>query len=319
MHQSQRIRTRCWQAVVACAAASLPLTGCGGGGSGGGQASMSVQGSTPSQGASGVVTDNGTATVSVRIHGFSDPRGAMALRCGTLQFAGTDTASWSAGQELLELRLNYDGLPGNASCRLDGQAEATNATGPNTVSWSLPFTTGPAMPLHYGPLLAGILGNRAFVLDLQAGTPLQRQPAPATGSALRPPPTPFLLGTALTPTGRIPLAAMGHGAGGPFAVLYRFNPLSLQQSVPGDADPMPANHEFSGSFSYGSAWQVDKGGVGPAPTPAARFWAADGAGGWFYVEDSSPDTLRRLTAAGVSSVVHQQPGENFGSLRVFSN
>ncbi|MDL5031447.1 hypothetical protein QRD43_05960 [Pelomonas sp. APW6] len=319
MRQIQHIHIRCWQAVPACAALSLLLAGCGGGGGGESQASMTLQSSTPNQGATGVATDKGTATVSVRIHGFSEPRGALALRCGAVQYAGTDTPAWSAAQELLELRLSYDGLPGSASCRLEAQAEATNATGPNVVSWSVPFTTGPATPLHYGPLLVGILGDRVFVLDFKAGTALQRQPAPTTGPTLRPPPTPFLLGTALTPTGRIPLAAMGHGAGGPFAVLYRFNPLSLQQSVPSDADPMPVNHEFSGSFSYGSAWQVDKGGVGPAPTPSARFWSADGAGGWFYVEDGSPDTLRRRTAAGSSTVVHQQTGENFGSLRVFSN
>jgi len=307
--------------LLNCLALASLTSGCGGGGGGGDAASMSVQSSTPSAGATGVNPDGGSAVVAVRIHGFSDPRGGAYLNCGSEQFAGTSQLEWKAGQEILELRVDYDGLPGNANCTLTGQADATNATGPNTVNWSIPFTTTAARPLHYGPLLVGILGERTFVLDFQAGSPLRREPVRSTPPrSQRGLPTPYWFGTALSASGRIPLAAIGHGVAGPYGVLYRFNPVTLQYSIASSADTMPADHELNtSSLGYGSGWKVTVGGVGPAPTPTAKFWTTDGSGGWFYVEEASQDTLRRRTAAGQSSVVHQQVGELFGSLRVFSH
>ncbi|MGM9514887.1 hypothetical protein ACS5PK_11600 [Roseateles sp. DB2] len=284
---------------------------------------MSVQSISPGEGASGVSPDGGTVVIALRIHGFQNPRGDASLSCGNEVYESTDLPEWKASQELLEFRIGYDALPGNATCQVRGQVSAVNATGPNTLNWSTSFTTGPSVPLHYGPLLVGFLGNRGFVLDYKAGKALQRQaPLPASPPGQRPPPSPFWLGTATTASGRIPVAAYGHSASGPFPVLYRFSPSSLMLSAPSSADAMPPDHEFigsPGSMYFGNGWHISQGGVGPAPTPTARLWAADDAGGYFYVEADSLDTLRHRTAAGVSTVVHQQSGEQFTSLRVFSH
>ncbi|MDL5031446.1 hypothetical protein QRD43_05955 [Pelomonas sp. APW6] len=308
-------------ALRAGAAALVSLmTACGGGGGGGDAASMTVQGSSLGQGASGLNPDSGTLTVTLRIHGFQDPRGTVGASCGNVEAAGPAVPDWNAAQERLVYTVTYDGLPSNASCKLYGKVQATNATGPNTVEWSIPFTTGASTPMHYGPLLVGLLGRRPFVLDFQAGTPMRRAaPQYHDPSVQRPPPEPLWFGTALSTSGRIPVAAMGSSVGGPLGFGFLFNPLTLQYATPSSFDALPAGHEVSfNPIGFGNGWDVNNGGVGPAPTPTSIAWTADGQGGWFYVEDATADTLRRRSAAGVSTVVHQQPGERFGSMRVFS-
>lgn len=311
--------------LAGAAAITSLMAACGGGGGGGGGgsgevASLSVQGSSLSQGASGLNPDSGTLTVTLRIHGFQDPRGTAGVSCGTVEAMGPSVPDWNPGQERLVYTVTYDGLPSNASCKLYGKVEAVNATGPSSVEWSIPFTTGAATPMHYGPLLIGLLGRRPFVLDVQAGTPMRRA-APQYQNPLdqRPPPEPRWFGTALSTSGRIPVAAMGTGVGGPLGYGFLFNPLTLQYAPASSFDALPPEHEVSfNPIAFGKGWDVNNGGVGPAPTPTAIAWTADGQGGWFYVEDATPDTLRRRTAAGVSTIVHQQAGERFGSMRVFS-
>lgn len=300
------------------------LTACGGGGGGGGGTvdtpSLTVQSSSLSQSASGLNPDSGILTVTLRVHGFQDPRGTAGASCGNVEAVGPAVPDWNASLERLVYTVTYDGLPSNANCKLYGKVEATNATGPSSVEWSIPFTTGASTPMHYGPLLVGLLGRRPFVLDLQSGTSIRRAaPQYQDPSAQRPPPEPRWFGTALASSGRIPVAAVGTGVGGPLGFSYLFNPVTLQYAPVSSFDALPAGHEVGfNPISFGPGWDVNNGGVGPAPTPTAMAWAADGQGGWFYVEDGTPDTLRRRNAAGVSTVVHQQPGERFGSMRVFS-
>lgn len=304
------------------------LASCGGGGGGSSPAteppSLSVASMAPSSGSSAVNPDSGDLTVSLRVHGYPSPTSTYNLVCGTEPIGVAGLPQWSASQERYDIKVSYIDLPGSSNCEFSGQlvVDVPVTSNSNTLYWSMKFTTAASQPLRYGPTLVGMLDNSLFAMALTKPYSLRIEPPVVSPPGSRAAPTLWLLGTALTAMGRVPVGLQGHGAGGPFAVQGRFNPVATRSEAPRSTDPFPANHDFSGSagsFSIGSAWRADVGGVGPSPTATAKYWTSDGAGGWFYVESSAPDTLWQRDASGAVTQVYKQTGSAFGTLRVFSN
>lgn len=309
----------------ALAAFVLTLSACGGGDSGD-SASLSLSQSTPNAGASNVNPDSGSLNLSFQVHGFDEPRLHWNLQCGSNFFMTVGGDNIAAVNEKMALALAYDGLPPNTACALSGQLEATNSTGANTLNWSLNFTTGATSVQRFPTSVVGVLGDRPFVMAIAQPHAIRRAPPQyLPGTNLRPPPTAWGLGTALTASGRVPVALWGHSACGPLVARMRFDPVAAQWATDAVHDPFQAGHAFEGNgcgsvSALGPGWLADAGGSGPAPTAKARSWTGDGSGGWFLVENDTPDTLQQRSAAGVQTVVARSSGgEQFGVLRTFSN
>lgn len=306
------------------------LSACGGGGGGSGTPpveppSLSVVSMSPASSSTGVNADSGTLSATLRVHGYTNPSSGYVLTCGadTIQSDGNPADQWNAATEQLVVSATYAELPGSTNCEMSGILRVDTPPGgtANTLGWSLKFTTAAVQPLRYGPTVVGIWGGRMFAMTIAKPYALRRDVSPPP-AGMRAAPTPWLIGTALTPSGRVPTGYSASGSSGPFAVSFRFNPVTNRTTGLLSTDPFPAGHSYTGSagsFQFGPGWLYDIGGVGPAPTATAKYWAGDGSGGWFYVEAADLETLLHRDAAGTIETVSREAGRSFTALRTLSN
>lgn len=308
------------------------LSGCGGGGSGGSPgvptppvepASLSVVSMSPASSSTSVNPDSGALTVTLRAHGYSNPRSGYKLTCGPDTISpdpNVNPDQWNASTEQLVVSAPYNDLPGNSNCEMSGTLAVDTPPGaaPNTLSWSLKFTTATVPPLRYGPTVVGILGGRMFALTIAKPyvVRVDTLPPPLT---TRGAPAPWLVGTALTPTGHVPTVYGVSGASGTTGIPYRFNPVTAKTTATLEVDPFPGNHTSISVATLGSSWMDGLGGIGPAPTATAKYWTTDGSGGWFYVETSDAKTLLHRDATGAVETVASDPTLGFSVLRTLSN
>lgn len=280
---------------------------------------------SPASSSTGVSADSGTLTTTLRVHGYTNPSSGYVLTCGadTIQSDGTPADQWNAATEQLVVSTTYADLPGSTGCEMSGILRVDTPPGgtANTLSWSLKFTTAAVQPLRYGPTVVGILGNRMFALTIAKPYALRRDASPPPAGT-RGAPSPWLVGTALTPTGRVPTGYSAAGASGPFAVSFRFNPVTNRTTGVLATDPFPADHSFTGSagsIQIGPGWNEGAGGLGAAPTATAKYWTGDGSGGWFYVETADLETLLHRDAAGAVETVFREAGQSFSTMHTLSN
>lgn len=303
---------------------------------------------TPADQATGIPAASGSLSLTVSFAGLTSAGSSFPplLTCGGASITVSGVTTRNDAAQTLTTTMRYEDLPEQAACQWSTQFSATTPAGVGLLStFPATFTTDAGAALRYPATVVALLGRKPVIVSLTAPfvTPADFWVSLQRGSF-----SDCFLGSALLPSGRVPVLCQFSTASGAGLRDLRFNPVSATVTA-STLDPLPAGHAYvgdpgPGAGPTGQGWHAAQvclpddafvrngcvswlGGAAAPPIAGARAWAGDAAGGMFFVEAASPNVLRYRDAAGAPRVVYSAdvsadpPGQptRFTLLQSFSN